>query len=201
MLKKLALACLLAAPSLASAGGVYLVAGGASGSADLQDIENTYAPPYATDDKITRALIGIGASVSPYLAVEGLYMSEADVTVESTGPGYRDTLEHSGIQLAVIGKAPITPQFSMFGRLAANYLSTTYTVEDTSIGYTMYEEDKTSPHLGIGFGAAFQVNDAVGVRLQWERIMIQDLTIVGASGLESGDVDVDQTSVALTFNF
>lgn len=202
MLKKLALACLLAAPALASAAsGAYLVAGGAMGSTDMQDIEKSYSPPYTTDDSFGRAVIGLGVNASPYLAVEGLYLSKAEGTVEDSAPASnRDTLEHSGLQISVLGKAPLTPQLNVFGRLSSNYLKTTYTYENS--GATVYSSDKTKPYLGFGFGAAFQVNDAVGLRLQWERIMIQDVTVLdGALNPVRGNFDVDQTSLAVTFNF
>jgi hypothetical protein len=203
MSKKLTLACLLAVPSLASAAsGAYLVAGGASGSVDLKDIEQSYLAPHTTDDDVTRALIGVGARVNPFLAVEGVYMTESDNTVESRAVGDRDTFEHSGLQLSVLGLAPITPQFGLFGRLSANVLNTNYMYEDTNLGVTVFKDDQTGAHLGFGFGANLQVNDVVGLRLQWERIMMQDLTIIGATGFpERANIDVDQTSVALTFNF
>jgi opacity protein-like surface antigen len=87
--------------------------------------------------------------------------------------------------------APITPQFSVFGKVSGNFLTVEY-------------EDSTNPaaalddsgfHLGVGAGMAFQINDQMGVRATFERLMITD---VGGS---NGDFDVDQIAVALNYSF
>lgn len=198
MLKKTALACLLVAPSLASAQGIYFLAGVGTGSVDLGDIEATYGPGYTSDDELQRAVIGVGAEVNPFLAFEGSYLSEVENSV--TNPAFSDTLEHSGLQLAVLGKAPVTAQFSVFGKLSANYMATTYHFQDTALTQ-VYDEDKAGAYLGFGGGLSFQANDQVGLRLQAERIFLKDITIVGNSGLQSADFAVDQATLALTFSF
>lgn len=198
MFKKTALAGLLALPSLASAQGIYFIAGAANGSVDLGDIEATYAPPYASDDDLTRAVIGLGASVNPYLAFEGVYLSEVENSVKDSS--FEDTLEHSGLQLAVLGKVPVTAQFNVFGKLSANYIATNYHFQDTPLTQ-IYDEDKTGAYLGFGAGISFQANDTVGLRLQAERIFIKDVTIVGMFGPESADFAVDQVNLGLTFSF
>lgn len=193
MLKKLAIATLFFVPAIASAASGYLVAGGAIGSTDMGDIEETYAPPFKTDDDVQRAVIGGGVELNPYLALEAVYMSEVKNKVES------DELEHSGLQAAIIGKAPLTPQFSLFGRLSANSILTDYRYDD---GVFSFDEEEAGAYLGFGFGADFQVNDQVGFRLQFERIQISDITILDENLDEtSGDFDVDQTSLAVKFVF
>lgn len=189
MFKKLALLVALTAPACAFAG-PYLVLGGAMGTADLSDVEDSYAPlAVETDDSFGRALIGIGADINPYLGIEALYMTEAEVSVQEPISGVETTLKNSGFQFAVLGKAPLTHQLSLFGKLSGNYLDVE--AETTGMG-----SDKDSNfHLGFGVGLYYQVNDAIGLRLAAERIQIRE-AING-----EGDSDLDQASLAVTFGF
>lgn len=198
MLKKLALASLLAVPALASAQGVYFTVGAGLGSTDMENIEASYGPgaTLTTDDEVQRAVIGIGAQVNEFLAVEGTYMSEAEASV---GDGVAlDTLEHSGLQLAVLAKAPVAPQFALYGKLSANFISTEY--DWYVLNTNVYSEDTSGAYLGIGIGAEVRVNDAVGIRAGVERIMMDEIIDEAFLG-QSGDVDVDQFTLGLNFYF
>lgn len=198
MLKKLVVALALAAPALASAEGVYLVFGGAAGSADMQGIEDSYGPgaQLQTDDDVQRAVVGVGAKVSPYLALEGVYMTTSENRVEDATD--EDTLEHSGVQLAVVAAAPLTAQLSLTGKLSANLMNTDYNFRSSNV--LVYSEEQRKIHLGAGVGLAFQMNDAVALRFGYERIMMTDVIDQSFLGAD-GDVDVDQASLTLLFNF
>lgn len=198
MLKKLVIALALTAPALASAEGVYLVLGGAAGSADMQGIEDSYGPgaQLQTDDDVERAVVGIGAKVSPYLALEGVYMTTAENRVEDATD--EDTLDHNGVQLAIVAAAPLTAQLSLTGKLSANFMNTDYNYR--SGNFLIYSEEQRKVHLGAGLGLAFQMNDAVALRLGFERIMMNDVVDQDFLGAD-GDVDVDQASVSLLFSF
>lgn len=197
MIKKVLLASLLAVPALASAqGGVYFTAGLATGSADLENIEASYGgTPTTSDDDVLRAVIGIGAQLSDYLGVEGTYHSNVENTVK--GGGDEDILEHQGVQLAVLGRAPLAPQFAVVGKLSANLMNTEYEYRTAFGGYA---EDTTGAYLGMGVGAEFRANDQVALRLMAERIMLNDIIDEDFLG-EPGDVDVDQVTLSLNFQF
>lgn len=191
MLKRTLLAAVLAAPSLAVAG-PYLIAGGAAGTADLGDVEAYYSTGHRTDDDFGRALIGVGAELNPNLGIEALYLTPAKVSVEE--PGQRDELKNSGFQFALLGRAPLTAQLSLVGKLSANYM----TVEDDfTFGPVQDSADDSRFQLGYGLGLHFQVSDAVGLRLMAERIELRDYSL---NGLEA-DTDLDQASLAFTFAF
>lgn len=194
MLKKLALVVALAVPACAFAG-PYMVAGGAMGSVDLSDIEDTYAPGTATsDDSFGRVLIGAGVDISRNVAVEAVYLTEAEATVKDNA-GHKDTLTNSGFQFSVIGKAPVSAQFSLFAKLSANYMDVGNDYVDALLPVNNYSVSDSKVHVGFGAGAQYQVTDAVGVRLGVERIQLRD-AINGA-----GSSDVDQASLAFTFSF
>lgn len=192
MLKKITLiaACLLPVPALA---GPYFLAGVASGSADLGDIEKTYVAPNS-DDKISRALIGGGMDLNKYLAVEAVYMTNAKNTVENAAS--RDEIEHSNVQVAAVGKAPLSSQFSLIGKLSANLTSVDYT--HTVAPNTVSSSSKTAIYVGMGAGAELQVNDAITLRLQAERIMMDGVKINGG---KDAAADVNQASLSVKFNF
>lgn len=196
MFKKVLLASLLALPAIASAqGGPYFIAGGALGSADLENIEASYGSfPTTSDDEVLRAVVGIGAQFSDYLGFEATYHSNVENTVQ--GGGDEDILEHQGVQFAVLGRAPLAPQFAVLGKLSANLMNTEY--EYRVGGTSVYAEDNTGAHLGMGVGAEFRANDQVALRLMAERIMMDDIIDQNFLG-QPGDVDLDQ--VSLTFNF
>lgn len=195
MLKKLALVVALVAPACAFAG-PYFVAGGALGKTGLSDVESSYGPGavLTTDDSFGRALIGVGANVTPYLGVEALYLTDAEGTVKDIA-GKKDTVKNAGFQFAVIGKASLTPQFSLFGKLSANYMEVKDDHVDAITPANNRSTKDSKTHLGFGAGAQYQVNDAVALRLGVERIQLRD-AINGA-----GSSDVDQTSLAVTFAF
>jgi opacity protein-like surface antigen len=199
MLKKIMLAAVLALPSMAMAA-PYLIAGAVSGTADLEDVEATYpATPglsFNSDDSFTRALFGVGTNVNENLSLEALYLTEAEVTVEESMASAKDTVQSSGLQFALLGKAPLTPQFSLLGKLSLNYVKVEYEFEDP-FGFWggSFSEDDTSMQLGFGVGAHFQASDAIGLRLGFERIQLREA--IGGTG----DSDIDQASLAVTFSF
>ena len=187
MLKKLIVAMALTTPALALAQqpGPYITVGVAGGSVDLSALEVAGS---VSDDDVQRVVIGAGAQLNANLAVEAVYLTNSEGTVK-TGP-ITQKLNHSGGQLAVLMSAPMTPQFSLFGKVSANYLTVEY---ESSLPFS--SQDDSGFHLGVGAGVAFQVNDQMGVRATFERLMIAD------AGNGNNDFDVDQIAVALNYSF
>lgn len=186
MLKKLAAAVVFMAPTMALAvqPGPYFSLGAAFGSVDLSAAQSPATT--ATDDEVQRVVIGAGYNLNDSLAVEALYLTNVENTIEN-GP-LKATLDHDGLQFSVLAHIPLTSQFSVFGKASANLLQ----VEYAQPGLTV---DDTGLHLGVGAGLAFQVSDQLGLRAAFERLMITD---VGGSG---GDFDVDQVAVSLNYSF
>ncbi|MGB4342000.1 MAG: porin family protein [Moraxellaceae bacterium] len=185
MLKKLVVAMVLAMPTLALAQqGLYFSVGAAAGKTDLSDLEN---PGSVIDDEVQRVVIGGGYQFNENLALEAVYLSNAENTVE-TGP-LMQTLDHDGIQLSVLAYVPFTAQFSAFGKVSTNYLNVAY---QDNAGFSL---DDSGMHLGVGAGLAYQVSDQLGLRATYERLMITDV------GSSSGDFDVDQVALVLNYSF
>lgn len=184
MLKQLVVALAVATPALALAQqGPYFTIGGAFGSVDLSEID---AGATRTDDEVQRVVIGGGYQLNENLALEAAYLTNVENTVD-TGP-VTQTLDHEGLQLAVLAYIPFTAQFSVFGKVSANYLNVEYEAPLTKL-------DDTGMHLGAGAGLAYQVSDELGLRATFERLMITDI------GNSSGDFDVDQVALSLNYSF
>ena len=187
MLKKLIVAMALTTPALALAQqpGPYFTVGVAGGSIDLGVLESAGS---VSDDDVKRVVIGAGAQLNENLAVEATYLTTSEGTVK-TGL-LTQKLSHSGGQLAVLMGVPMTPQFSLFGKVSANYLTVEY---ENSLPFS--SQDDSDFHLGVGAGVAFQVSDQMGIRATFERLMITD------AGNSNNDFDVDQIAVALNYSF
>lgn len=194
MLKKTVLVFALGLPALASAN-PYLVAGGATGNVDLSDAEANYAFGHTTDDSFGRAILGAGADINQNLAVEALYMTEAKASITGTGldAGRKDELSSDGFQFALLGKAPLTPQFSLFGKLSANYMKVK---DDNTTGGLAQSDDDQGVQLGYGVGGRFQITDTAGVSLALERIELSN-TLFGSKY----DTNLDQASLTFQFGF
>lgn len=183
MLKKLVVALTLVMPAMAMAQGPYFTMGAAFGNVDLGEID---AGATSSDDELQRIVIGGGVKLNPMLSLEALYLSNVENDIEF---GLGDaTLDHSGVQLAVLAAAPLTSQLSLFGKISGNYLNVEY---EDALGSL----DDTGMHLGVGAGLSFQATDQVGLRATFERLMVTD---VGGS---DGDFDVDQIALSLNYSF
>ncbi|HET8729587.1 MAG TPA: outer membrane beta-barrel protein [Moraxellaceae bacterium] len=194
MHKKLALLAALAVPSLALAN-PYIIAGGGTVNADMTDLENNYAGAHTTNDNFGRALVGVGADLSPNVGVEAVYLTEGQVSVQNSTN--KDVLKNSGVQFALLGKAPLTPQLTVFGKISANYMDVTWDYTNVS-GTTSNEDNKFQ--LGYGIGLNYQFTDAVAGRLQVERIQMRD-PVADPLGGPSINNDQDMASVAFMFSF
>jgi hypothetical protein len=202
MFKKLAIAALLLTPAFASAG-VYVTAGAAIGNTDMSDVQDeVYTNNGASstvDDDLQRAVIGIGVDISENLAVEATYMTEAEATiVDDMGLNLRTRLKHSNLQLAALGKLPLTPQFALLGKLSANIAPTDASFDAPSVSYS-YSESSSGVYLGFGVGASYQFTDTVGLQFIAERIQLKD--VIDENQIYNNDFDVNQFSLALKFGF
>lgn len=191
MLKKMVVALALAAPltmpALALARpGPYFTVGGAFGSVDLSAAEQ---PGSTSDDDVQRVVIGGGYNLNDSLALEALYLTNVENTIKYGL--FTDTLDHEGLQLSVRASIPFTAQFSMFGKVSANFLKTEYASNNPFVSPV----DDTGLHVGAGAGLAFQATDQLGLRATFERLMITDV------GSSDGDFDVDQLALSLNYSF
>jgi opacity protein-like surface antigen len=195
MLKKATLAALFLVPTMASAQ-PYLIAGAGVGSTDMEFVENVFDPGFESDDELQRAVIGFGFKANENLALEAVYLSQADAKVSGTVLGLPSVaeLDHQGVQLGLIAAAPLTPQFSVYGKLTGNLLD--INLKLSAMGTPLLDDNDADLYFGLGAGVQVQVNDRVGLRLGVERTIVREF-----ADYSDGDFDIDQATLALQFGF
>lgn len=77
-------------------------------------------------------------------------------------PGGSTTYSQSIIKAAAVGTIPVAPQFDLFGKLGFDAISGTLT--DTFAGST----SASTTNLMYGFGGQFNIDNHMGVRVQYE---------------------------------
>lgn len=169
------------------------------------------------DAKITGTLLGAGFATSSITddssdtgyKLFGGYKFNRNFTLEA---GYFDlgrfgfsattvpagtlngTIKLQGANLDAVGILPITPKFSVLGRLGMNYAGARDTFSGSG-AVTVVNPNPSKRELNVKFGAGLQYDftEALGMRLDAERYRINDA--VGNKG------DVDLVSVGLVYRF
>lgn len=188
-----ALALLAPLPALADP---YVMFGGAAGNIDLGDIQSQYGPGADTNDSFSRVIVGIGGRVNRNIGVEASYLSQ--VTNSVSNSLYRDSLQHSGLQLSLYGYLPVARNIDLFGKVSANYLDTVY---ETDYG-AGDREDKSNVYLGFGGGLEFNLAQNLALRATLEQIQIRSaVDNTSFLGGRNGDFNVNEGSVGLLMYF
>lgn len=99
-----------------------------------------------------------------------------------------------GVNLDLVGTLPITENFSVFGRVGANYTQARDSFSGTgavSVLNPSPSEYDTNPKIGLGIQYAF--TDSLAMRAEVERYRVNDA--VGSKG------DIDLVSLGLVYRF
>lgn len=99
-----------------------------------------------------------------------------------------------GVNLDAVGILPLTDQFSLFGRVGANYAEARDTFTGTgAVGVPNPNPSQREWNPKIGLGMQYQLTPALALRAEVERYRINDA--VGSRG------DIDMASVGLVYYF
>lgn len=144
-----------------------------------------------------------GYRVNPHFALEGGYFNLGKYgfvanAVTAAVPAVLGTLigtiKIQGINFDLVGIAPITEQFSAFGRIGLNYAQARDTFVGTgSVTVTNPNPSKNEINYKFGAGLEYAFTPALGMRLEAERYRINDA--VGNKG------DIDMYSLGLVYRF
>lgn len=177
----------------------YVLLGGAAGTVDMGAIENVYPSGASVSDNFTRVMAGIGGRVNANLGVEASYMSR--VTNSVSDNGFKDNFSHDGVQFALLGFLPVAQNVSLFGKVSANYLDTTYNTNAALTPSGYYSEDNSKTYLGFGGGLEFNIAQNMSLRATVEQIQIRNAVSSSALNGNSGDFNVNQGSLGLLLYF
>jgi OOP family OmpA-OmpF porin len=138
-----------------------------------------------------------GYQITPNVAVEGGYFDLGRYTYSSTTlpPGtFSGKTRISGLNLDLVGTAPLTDHFSVFGRVGAAYARSRASFAST--GFTpanLSNPNRNGTNLKLGVGLQYAFTEALAVRAEIERYRINDpLRNRG---------NVDMASVGLVYRF
>jgi len=158
----------------------------------------------------------VGYQVTPILGVEAAYVDlgkfrQDGSLTQDWGEGYASTSRANGagsvdgFSLALVGTAPITDNFAVFGKVGAyawdldvngDYRSqTTYLGEPLDEYSVLIYSNEDGTSLLLGLGAKYNFTPNLGIRAEWERYKgIGEHYTTGKS-------DVDLISLGLFANF
>ena len=138
-----------------------------------------------------------GYSFNRYIALETGYfnLGRFGFTADTVPAGsLRGDIKLQGVNFDLVGSVPLSDSFSLFARGGLNYADAKDTFSGTgAVAVIDPSPRKWSPNYKFGFGAEYDFNRFVGVRLEAERYRIDDA--VGNKG------DVDLYSAGLVFRF
>lgn len=150
-------------------------AGGYVGAA----IGQTNVDTSGFDDPISFSISG-GYRIHNNFAVEASYINlgESD---NDLAPVW--TLEADGFNLSVVGIAPISEQWELYGKLGMFLWD--FTLEEENFG-TLAADDGSD--ISFGVGASFKMSDALSIAAEYQRFDV-------------ADVDVSNFSLGVRFSF
>lgn len=148
-------------------------------------------------DRTTGFKIYGGYQLSPNFALESGYfdLGKFGFTANTSPTGsLNGDIRVRGLNLDLVGTLPLSEQFSLLGRVGANYAHTRGSFSGTgAVGVTNPNPSKRDTNLKIGVGLQYAFTESLSMRGELERYRINDA--VGNKG------HVDMLSVGLVYKF
>lgn len=163
--------------------------GGSIGQSDIDDdITSGLITSGPVDGKDTAFKVFGGYMFNQYFGVEGAYVNLGEVSYSGTFSGLPVTggkVELMGFNIAALGSYPVTPEFSVFGKIGLFVWEAK--ASDTTAGAPFSaKNDGNDVSFGLGVGYNFTRN--LGVRAEWERFKLDD-------------ADADLLSIGIVWKF
>lgn len=191
MLSTLVAAGLMAASAAATAqqaGGIY--AGVSIGQSKFKEAcSGSGGTGVSCEDTDTAWRIFGGYEVNRNFAVELGYadLGQAKATATSGGFTATATAEATAWDLVAVGSWPISPNFSVYGKLGLFYGKVEGTAGGTGFGSSSQSDSGTD--LTYGLGARFDFTRNLGARAEWQRY----------NDVSGSDIDVMSIGVVYRF--
>jgi len=174
---------MLAVPLLllpAWAGAWYVGAG-------VGQTNNEYLPTFSTvnasiDDNDIGYKLFVGQQLGTNFAVE-LEYADLNRLVRHTAPGLNLNVESTTLAASVLGRLPVYPGWTMYGRLGFGLWNTDLDVNGSS-------GSRTSVAPVIGLGVEYTLQDRLRLGLEWEQYQnVGEDTSAGSTKLTGQNVD------------
>ena len=178
--------------------------GQSRGNFDQNGLSSRMLPPGVTvssvtsDERDTAYKAFLGYQFNRFMALEGGYfdLGEARFTADTTVPlgTLSGKLKTRGWHLDLVGSLPVTPRFSVLGRIGAHHGKTKAEYVGTGLAVPAFPEaSKSKTNYKYGAGLQYEITPAMLVRGEWERYRV--------SHVADGRHNVDVASVSLVFPF
>jgi OmpA-OmpF porin, OOP family len=180
----LASAMAFAGPALAQDAGWYV--GATLGQSKSKDA--CEGGPVDCDDKDNAWRILGGYQFNKNLAIELGYTDLGEAS--ASGGGFTASIEAAVWELVAVGSLPITPNFSVYGKLGMYRGETDLTTNLPGIS----NESESNTDLTFGIGVRWDFTKNLGLRAEYQ--VYQD---VGGGNIGEGDVEVISLGVIWKF--
>ncbi len=127
-----------------------------------------------------------GYDFSPNFAVEGSLVSLGSAKASVSGLNLE--LKASGFEIAAVGKAPMSSNFALFGKLGLSMMNTDASVTGAAIG----SKSESSANLMAGLGLSYSFTKNAAVRVEFETRKVK---VPGDEG------NVSNFTLGLQYNF
>ena len=132
----------------------------------------------STDNKSTGYKLFGGYQFTPNFAVEGGYFDLGRFSYGSTttpAGGFSGETRVKGLNLDLVGTAPLSDRFSVFGRVGAAYAQSRANFNSTGlVPFNTSSNRRNDTNLKIGLGLQYAITEALAVRAELERYRIND---------------------------
>lgn len=201
----LALALVASSLSMAQDGNWYLGGNAGRSQADLDNARiardrlgaGFSVNSIADDNRDTGYKLFGGYQLNPNFAIEGGYfdLGKSGFRATTLPPGtFNGDMIIKGWNLDLVGTLPLSENFSVFGRVGANYAKTNGSFAGTgaaALASGNTSEHHTNPKVGLGL--QYALNESLALRTEMERYRVND-----GSG-QKGNVDL--FSIGLIYRF
>jgi OOP family OmpA-OmpF porin len=111
----------------------------------------------------------LGYAFNPNFAAEVGYFNSGTLSYSGTGTGktLKSDIKVTGIRLAAVGIAPITDQFSIYGKLGYGILTTDNT---GTVNTTAFSSSEKKNIVGYGVGVMYKLVDNISLKASYEMI-------------------------------
>ena len=185
---------LLTLPSISMAEGGYFGFGFGQAKNDACDLVSGISTVSCEDTKTVLRVIG-GYNFNENLALEGGFNSLGEARATDTASTLSSKLEGDSVHFGVVGTAPISESFAVFGKVGAARWDVEGRVRDSAGIYGSAEEKGFDPMYSVGIK---WINDEYNLQLEYERYEIsfdEFKTILG----DNADVDIISLTYSLNF--
>ena len=150
-----------------------------------------------TDNRSNGGKVFGGYQLTPNFAVEGGYFDLGRFNYGSTttpAGSFNGSTRVNGLNLDLVGMAPLSDRFSVFGRVGAAYAQNRGSFASTGfVPLNTSNPRRNDTNLKVGLGIQYAISEALSVRAELERYRISDP--IRNRG------NIDMASIGLVYSF